>query len=172
MGQFFCQSLVWPPLAIITASIYLGMLLIRFLQTPLVLSPIPPLLTPRLMCTSRRDLINTKPLPRVLPQILNRALKGGCADHFQILTLFCWDHLRPSWGCAWGHYLGTRLADLQNATVAGNLSWRMLMCNSPSILPSILHIWSTPWGVAQPQIIGNPPPKLTVPPPCWSLSQI
>ena len=25
---------------------------------------------------------NTKPLPRVLPQILNRALTGGCAYHF------------------------------------------------------------------------------------------
>ena len=166
MRQFFCQSLVWVSLAIITASILLGMLLIRFLQTPLVLSLLPPSLTPKLMCTSRRDLINTEPLCRVLPQILNKELKCGCANHFQILTLFCWDHLRPSWGCAWCHYPGTTLPCPQNATVAGDLSWRMLMCNSPSILPSILHVWPTPWGVAQPQIIGNPPSKLTVPPPC------
>ena len=169
MGQFFCQSLVWAPLAIILWS----MLLIRFLQTPLVLSLIPPSLTPKLMCTSRRNLINAEPLPRVLPQILNRALTGGCANHFQILTLFCWDHLRPSWGCAWCHYPGTRCdLDPQNATAAGDLSWRILMCNSPSILLSILHIWPTLWGVAQPLQIGNPPPKLTAPPPSWSLSQI
>ena len=82
MGQFFCLHLVWHSLAFIMASILLGMLLIRFLQTPLVLSLIPPLLIPQLMCTSKRDLINTEPLPGVLPQILNRELTGGCAGHF------------------------------------------------------------------------------------------
>ena len=82
MGQFFCLHLVWHSMAFIIASILLGMLLIRSLQTSLVLSLIPPSLTPQLMCTSRRDLINTEPLPGVLPQILNRALTGGYADHF------------------------------------------------------------------------------------------
>ena len=33
-------------------------------------------------CTIRGDLINTEPLPGVLPQILNRELTGSCAGPF------------------------------------------------------------------------------------------
>ena len=172
MNQFLCFHLVWGSLASTTACICLGMLLIRFLQTSFVLSLIPPSLTPRPMCTSRRDLTTLSPCLGCY----HRYSIGHWQVAMQTISRYWpWSVgtiLRHSWGCVWGHYSGARLADPQNATIAGNLSWRMLMCNLPSILPSILHIWPTPWGVAQPQNTANPPPKLTVPPPCWSFSQV
>jgi hypothetical protein len=47
MNQFFCLDLIWPPLAFITPSILLGMLLTKFPQTPLGILFIPYAFAPK-----------------------------------------------------------------------------------------------------------------------------
>jgi hypothetical protein len=47
MNQFFCLHLIWPPLAFITPSILLGMLLTKFPQTSLGIFFIPYAFAPK-----------------------------------------------------------------------------------------------------------------------------
>ena len=115
-------------------------------------------LSPKLMHTSRRDLIYIEVLLEVLPQISTGLGSGGCAIYFRTLILLCWNEFQVFWE-VWSGWLGSWKISLACSThgsqefnltnVGGLLSiYSPIYCSHMNSLlrglaaPS--HQWSTP----------------------------
>jgi len=97
---------------------------------------------------------------------------GDSVGHFKTLMLFCLNYSKAFWEVCLGHY-PVRWQGLPCPThktpVARKSPSGMLVCGSAFILPTILHICPTPWGVMWCQNIRYSCLNLTTPLICCSL---